>query len=86
MFALEVLLGTVSLPLVPPALAASLIATATSWLFLPNAPTYDIPFYPVSLDQIVWSLFAGPLAGLACVAYVRLIAVADRLQPRGCWR
>lgn len=40
-FALEVLLGTISLPLVPPALAAALIATAVSWLLLPNVPTYD---------------------------------------------
>jgi H+/Cl- antiporter ClcA len=81
-FALEVFLGTISLPLAPPALAASLIGAATSWLLLPNAPTYEIPFYPARLDEIVFALLAGPLAGLASVAYVRLISWADALKPR----
>jgi chloride channel protein, CIC family len=83
MFALEVLLGTVSLSLVPPALAAALIATAVSWLLLPNVATYDIPFYPVTADQIVWAVFAGPIAGLVSVAYVRLISWSAVLRPRG---
>lgn len=83
MFALEVLLGTISLPLVPPALAAALIATAVSWLMLPNVATYDIPFYPVTADQIVWAVIAGPVAGLASVAYVRLISWSAVLRPRG---
>jgi chloride channel protein, CIC family len=39
MFGLEVLLGTLSLPLAPPALMAALIATAVSWLLLSNRPT-----------------------------------------------
>jgi CIC family chloride channel protein len=42
-FALEVLLGDLSLPLVAPALAASLLGTAASWLLLPDRPTYMIP-------------------------------------------
>jgi chloride channel protein, CIC family len=83
MFSLEVLLGTISLPLVPPALVASLLATAVSWLFLPNLPTYDVPSYAASADQIVWALVFGPIAGLVSVGYVRLIAVADRLRQRG---
>jgi H+/Cl- antiporter ClcA len=83
MFALEVLLGSVALPLVAPALAASLLATAVSWLLLPNVPTYDVPFYPVSLGQIVWALMIGPIAGLVAVAYVRLISAADAMRPRG---
>lgn len=82
-FALEVLLGTISLPLVPPALAASLIAVAVSWLMLPNESTYDIPFYPVSAGLIVWAAIAGPIAGVASVIYVRLISWADTLKPRG---
>ncbi len=43
----------ISLPLVPPALAASLIATATSRLVPPDRPTYTVPSYPVTLDQIL---------------------------------
>ena len=83
LFALEVLLGTLSLTLVPPALIASMIATAVSWLFLPNEPTYTVPAYPVTLDQTLWAVLAGPVAGLVAVAYVRLISFADAKKPRG---
>ena len=82
LFALEVLLGTVSLALVPPALLATATATATAWLILPNRATYQIPFYNASPTLIAWSLVAGPLIGLAAVAYVRLICWADDKKPK----
>ncbi len=83
LFALEVLRGVLALRLVLPALLASVIATAVSWLALPNAPTYLIPAYPNSPSVIAWTLIAGPVAGLVCVGYVRVIAWADRHKPRG---
>ena len=43
LFALEVLLGTLTLPLVLPALATSLTATAVAWVALPHVPTYVAP-------------------------------------------
>jgi chloride channel protein, CIC family len=55
-----------------------LIATGVSWLMLPNIPTYVVPSYGVSLPAAVWAILAGPLAGVAAAAYVRLIAWADR--------
>lgn len=82
LFALEVLLGTLALPLVPPALAASVIATTVSWLMLPNQTTYAVPSYPVVFTQLIWSLGFGPIAGLASVLYVRLIVVADGIKPK----
>lgn len=82
LFALEVLLGTLSLPLVAPALATSLIATAVAWLLLPQHPTYDIPQYSVSASLMLWSLVIGPLAGVAGAVYVRLISWVDTLEPR----
>ena len=85
LFALEVLLGTLALPLVPPALATSLLATASAWLLLPGGPTYDIAFLPATPGLIAWSLLAGPVIGLAAVLYVRLICWADTLKPKG-WR
>jgi H+/Cl- antiporter ClcA len=85
LFALEVLRGVLSLRLVIPALMTSLIATGVSWLFLPNAPTYLIPAYPSPMTLVVWALVAGPIAGVVSVAYVRLIALADRHRPQG-WR
>jgi CIC family chloride channel protein len=83
LFALEVLLGTLALPLVLPALATSLIATAIAWIALHNVPTYPIPSYAVSGSQIVWAALVGPLAGLAAVAWVRLIARVHDLRPTG---
>ncbi len=82
-FALEVLRGVLSLRLVLPALLTSLIATAVSWLVLPNAPTYPIPDYPNSISLTAWTLVAGPIAGVCSVVYVRAIAWADRNKPQG---
>jgi chloride channel protein, CIC family len=84
-FALEVLRGVLSLRLVLPALMASLIATAVSWMVLPNAPAYPIPDYPGSVSMAIWALLAGPIAGLVSVAFVRVIAWANRNKPGG-WR
>ncbi|MGD0523845.1 MAG: chloride channel protein [Polyangiaceae bacterium] len=85
LFALEVLRGALALRLVLPALVASLVATAVSWVALPDAPTYSIPAYPSSASTVVWALLVGPIAGLVSVGYVRIIAWADRNTPKG-WR
>jgi H+/Cl- antiporter ClcA len=85
LFALEVMRGALALRMVLPALFTSLVATAVSWLVLPDAPTYPIPAYASSGSIIAWTLLAGPISGLASVAYVRAIAWADRNKPRG-WR
>jgi len=83
LFALEVLLGTLTLPLVLPALATSLIATGVAWIALPTSPTYTVPSYPVHGQQIVWAVIVGPIAGLAAIAWIRLIARAHALRPAG---
>lgn len=85
LFALEVLRGVLALRLILPALLTAAIATGISWLMLPNAPTYTLPAYPLSASVVCWTLLAGPLIGCASVAYIRLIAFADRIKPRG-WR
>jgi chloride channel protein, CIC family len=83
LFALEVLLGTVALPLVLPALAVSVIATAIAWVTLGTAHTYHMPVYGVHPAQMVWALLAGPVIGAAAVAWVKLIERASALRPRG---
>ena len=83
LFSLEVMRGMLALRFVLPALFASVIATAVSWLALPNAPTYVIPAYAASPSVIVWALLAGPVAGLVSVAYVRAITWADKTRPQG---
>jgi chloride channel protein, CIC family len=83
LFALEVLLGTLALPLIPPALVTSMLATWVSWLFIADQPTYVVPSYAFSLPLVVWALWVGPMAGIAAAVYVRLIAWADSLKPNG---
>jgi H+/Cl- antiporter ClcA len=85
LFALEVMRGKLALRYVLPALFASIIATAVSWLALPDAPTYIVPAYSSSASAVVWALLVGPIAGVASVFYVRLISWADRNRPHG-WR
>jgi chloride channel protein, CIC family len=85
LFALEVMRGMLALRYVLPALFCSVIATAVSWLVLPDAPTYVLPAFSSSASSVVWALVAGPIAGVVSVGYVRMIAWADRNRPEG-WR
>jgi len=80
-FALEVMRGKLALRFVLPALFTSLIATAVSWLALPNAPTYDIPVFPLSASVLFWALLAAPVAAAASIFYVRAVRWADRNKP-----
>lgn len=85
LFALEVLRGVLALRLVLPALFASVIATGISWLFLPDAPTYNLPAFQNSVQNLFWAFLLGPIAGGVSVVFVPLIAWADRNRPVG-WR
>jgi H+/Cl- antiporter ClcA len=85
LFALEVMRGKLALRYVLPALFASVIATAVSWIALPDAPTYTIPAYAVSTSSVIWALLVGPIAGVVSVGYVRIIRWADSSRPHG-WR
>lgn len=70
----ELLYGSLSLPVVLPALLCSWIATATAWISLPIAPTYtNIPRYSLTPELMVWALAVGPVIGVISVAYIRLI-------------
>jgi H+/Cl- antiporter ClcA len=86
LFSLEVMRGMLALRYVLPALFASVIATAVSWIALPDAPTYVIPAYANSASIIVWALLAGPIAGAVSVGYVRIVSWADRNRPQGSGR
>jgi chloride channel protein, CIC family len=85
LFALEVLRGSLSLRLVLPAIAASTIATQVATIFIPNAPIYATPAYVVTPQTFVFALLAAPIIGVWAVAFVRLIAWADRVRPSD-WR
>ncbi len=81
LFALEVLLGTLALPLVLPALVTSVIATAVAWITLGTKPTYSVPTYVTHPSQIVWAALIGPIAGVCAVFWARAIQGTSRLRP-----
>jgi H+/Cl- antiporter ClcA len=82
LFAMEVLRGALALRFVLPALTTTLVATAVSWAFLPDAVTYTIPSYSGSVSSTAWALLAGPFLGLVSVLYVRSVAWADAHRPK----
>ena len=82
LFAVEVLLGTLSLPVVLPAVAMSAIATVVAWVVVPDRPTYLVPVLGVRASQVVWAVIIGPLAGLVAVVWVRAIAAVTTIKPR----
>jgi CIC family chloride channel protein len=74
LFTAEILLGTVTLPVVLPALACAGVATVTSYLYLPASTTYSgVPQYHSTWPLMAWALVAGPAIGLIAVGYIRLI-------------
>jgi chloride channel protein, CIC family len=81
LFAVEVLLGTLTLPVVLPAIAVSAIATAVGWIVVPTHPEYRITTFGVTGSQVVWAIIIGPLAGLLAVGWVRTIARVNRIKP-----
>jgi len=82
-FSIEVMRGKLALRYVLPALFASIIATAVSWIWLPDRPTYEIPAFPSSASVIFWALLAAPIVALASILFVRLVRWADQHKPRG---
>ena len=85
LFAAELMMGTIALPTVLPALACSCIATAVSWIYLPDHPAYvNLPDFRFSTSLLIWSVIAGPVVGGLASGYIRLIGWVShhRLQGR----
>ncbi len=86
LFTAEVMVGSLALPVVLPALACSGIATAVAWIYLPAHATYlNIPAYRFTLPLLVWSLLAGPVIGVIAAGYIRLIGWVSFYRFTG-WR
>lgn len=84
LFTGEVLCGSLSLPVMLPAMACSWVATLTGWALLPSAPTYiGVPAYPFTASELVWAALAGPLLGVVSVGLVRLIGWVSHHRPSG---
>jgi chloride channel protein, CIC family len=86
LLALEVLLGTLALPLVVPALLCCGIATAVGWIAFGNVPTFYTPIYTVHASQLVWAAILGPLIGILAVGWARLIERASNIRLSGAGR
>jgi CIC family chloride channel protein len=82
LLALEVMLGTLALPLVLPAALMSVTATAVSWVFLGTGPTYHVHTYVFHPPQLVFAILIGPIIGLAGTCWTRLIRAANSARPQ----
>ncbi len=83
LFATEVLLGTLALPAVLPALVTAGVATAISWLLLPDRPTYNVGHLPVSVSLTLWATLFGLLAGLIGAGLIVLVGWAKAWATKG---
>jgi CIC family chloride channel protein len=83
LMALEVLLGTLALSLVIPALLCAVTATAVAWIFIGDKPLYHVAAYPFHASQLVFAILAGPIIGLVAIGWTRLIAAANHARPAG---
>ena len=84
LFTAEVLVGSIALPVILPALACSAVATQTARWYLPNHATYiGIPHYQSSAGLVVWALLLGPLVGLFAAGYIRVIGWVSHHRAKG---
>ena len=86
LFTAEVLIGSVTLPTVLPALACSAVATMVAWVSLGDNPVYaGVPDYPFDVRLLVWALVAGPVIGVLAAVYIRFIGWISFHGARGAW-
>jgi H+/Cl- antiporter ClcA len=81
LLALEVMLGTLALPLVLPALLMSVTATAIAWIFLGDSPLYHVANGGFHASQLGFAVIMGPIIGLVATGWTRLISAANRHRP-----
>jgi H+/Cl- antiporter ClcA len=74
LFTAEILVGSLTLPVVLPALACSAVATFTAWIYLPRHAFYvGIPDYHFTMTILVWAVLVGPVIGALATGFIRLI-------------
>jgi len=83
LFALEVLLSSWALADVLPALGSAVIATIVAWPVLSNHPTYEVPSLHFSWQVLAYSPLCALMAGVAGLAFIRLMDAARHNAPSG---
>jgi H+/Cl- antiporter ClcA len=84
-FTLEVLLGSIAVSDVAPAVVTSLIAAAVAWPVLGRRATYPIATVHLATPVLVWAVLVAPVAGVVGVLFVRLTTAARTHAVSG-WR
>jgi len=84
-FALEVLLGTLRLEAVIPAITTSAIAAYVAWIGLGDETPYILAPLSITRSLIVWSVVAGPFFGFAARWFASAAQSARTRAPRD-WR
>ncbi len=84
LFTAEILIGSLTLPVILPALACAGIATMTAWIYLPTHATYlAIPAYHATTTLVVWAVLVGPVIGVLSSLYIRLIGFISHHRAKG---
>jgi H+/Cl- antiporter ClcA len=84
LFTAEILVGSLTLPVVLPALVCSWIATATAWVYLPRHASYvGIPDYRFTMTILVWAVLVGPVVGVISAVFIRFIGWVSHYRFRG---
>jgi H+/Cl- antiporter ClcA len=83
LYSLEVFRGALALRYVLPALFTAVIATAASFLVLPDSITYHVPDLPHTNVVLIAAMVIGPVTGITAAGFVRAVALAERNKPAG---
>ncbi|MEO5831897.1 MAG: chloride channel protein [Nakamurella sp.] len=85
LFTLEILLVSIAVKDLVPALLSCTIAAAVAWPVLADPFTYLVAPQQMHAAVLVWSLLIGPVAAVVGRGFHRLTAAARPLAPSG-WR
>ncbi|WIB14768.1 chloride channel protein [Curtobacterium sp. MCPF17_050] len=85
LFAVEVLLGELTLATALPAFVTSAVAAFVARLVIPDEVLYHVPAMHLSPSLLVWAVVVGPLLGLAGVGFVRTTNRLQAIAPTG-WK
>jgi H+/Cl- antiporter ClcA len=85
LFAVEVLLGELTLATALPAFVTSAVAAFVARLVIPDEVLYHVPAMHLSPSLLVWAVVVGPLLGLAGVGFVRVTNRLQAIAPTG-WK
>ncbi|WP_420362634.1 chloride channel protein [Curtobacterium aetherium] len=85
LFAVEVLLGELTLATALPAFVTSAIAAFVARLVIPDEVLYHVPAMHLSPSLLVWAVVVGPLLGFAGVGFVKTTNRLQGIAPTG-WK